>query len=410
MQACDPAAATAAYLAQLSPAAHARATAFTQGDHWIMVWSALVAVAAGWLILRCGLAAKVQAWIERDRRRPVLAVVTVVLAFALAEFVLTLLWAGYARWWRVREYGLTSQAFGGWLAEHAAMTAITAVIFSIAAVVVSAVIRAAPRSWWLWSGAALGVLIVAYEALNPVLIQPLFNTYRPAPPGPLREAVEALAAANGAPADKIYVYDGSRQSNQYGADVAGVFGTARIILSDVMFQRTDLQEARAVVGHELGHNLHGHRLWYAATDTALLIFALFVLQHLYRPTARLMGARQLDGVADPAGYPVIVVMLTVLTLLSLPLRNSIQRIAEADADSFSLSRAREPDGIAKALVKSMRYYAGSPGRLEEIVFYHHPPSAKRIRNAMDWKAAHLSSCAAGGGADYRFRTNTVPAE
>lgn len=32
MQGFDPAAATAAYLAQLPPAAHARATAYTQGD------------------------------------------------------------------------------------------------------------------------------------------------------------------------------------------------------------------------------------------------------------------------------------------------------------------------------------------------------------------------------------------
>ena len=40
----DPAAATAAYLAQVPPEAHAKAVAYTQGGHWLLLWGALVAV------------------------------------------------------------------------------------------------------------------------------------------------------------------------------------------------------------------------------------------------------------------------------------------------------------------------------------------------------------------------------
>ena len=43
-QGFDPVAATAAYLAQLPPEAHAKATDYTQGGHWLLLWSALVAV------------------------------------------------------------------------------------------------------------------------------------------------------------------------------------------------------------------------------------------------------------------------------------------------------------------------------------------------------------------------------
>ena len=55
MKTFDPEAATAAYLATLSPDAHARATAYTQGGHWLILWTAVVGVAAYWLILRSGL-------------------------------------------------------------------------------------------------------------------------------------------------------------------------------------------------------------------------------------------------------------------------------------------------------------------------------------------------------------------
>jgi STE24 endopeptidase len=79
----------------------------------------------------------------------------------------------------------------------------------------------------------------------------------------------------------------------------------------------------------------------------------------------------------------------VLTLLATPVLSTITRTAEADADNFSLQRVGEPDGLAKALVKTIEYRAATPGRLEEILFYDHPSVGWRVRNAMNWKAAHM---------------------
>ena len=39
-QSFDPAAATAAYLAQLPPEAHIKAQHYTQGGHWLLLWGA----------------------------------------------------------------------------------------------------------------------------------------------------------------------------------------------------------------------------------------------------------------------------------------------------------------------------------------------------------------------------------
>ena len=41
-QGFDPVAATNAYLATLSPEAHAKATAYTQGGHWVLLWGTLI--------------------------------------------------------------------------------------------------------------------------------------------------------------------------------------------------------------------------------------------------------------------------------------------------------------------------------------------------------------------------------
>ena len=231
--------------------------------------------------------------------------------------------------------------------------------------------------------------ILAIMVLAPVFILPLFNDYEPAPPGPMREAVVVMAKANGVPHDKIFIYDGSKQSNRYTANVAGLFGTARIAMSDTMFkQGADLAEVRAVVGHEMGHYVRAHALWRALPIAVLAMIGFFLIDRLFPIVARLAGARNVEGIADPAGYPVMAMMFAVLGLLATPVFNSVTRIGESDADTFSLERVNEPDGLAKALVKTIDYRAATPSALEETLFYSHPSVGSRVRKAMEWKARH----------------------
>ena len=388
-QGFDPAAATAAYLATVSPQVHARAQAYTQGGHWILLWSAVVGVAVAWLILRSGVLVRLRSRIEGVGPRPVRAVAAVVAAYMVLEWVLNLPWSLYAEWWRERAYGLTSQTLGGWLGDRAVglLLAIVGVVIVLQAVYL--LVRRAPRTWWLWGGGVVALCIVFALALSPVLVEPLFNTYRPAPPGPVRDAIVQMAKANGVPADKIYIYDGSRQSNRYTANVSGLFGTARIAMSDVMFKKdADLAEVKGVVGHEMGHYVEGHALRYAALFGALALVAFFLIDRLFPLAIRITGARGVTELADPAGYPLVVIMMTVMLLLATPLLTAITRLGEANADTFSLRRVNEPDGMARALVKTIEYRAATPSWLEEVIFYDHPSVGSRVRKAMDWKAAH----------------------
>ena len=385
----DPAAATAAYLAQLPPEAHAKATAYTQGGHWLLLWGFLVSVLVSFLIVRGGVLVGLRRGLERRKPRPVLVSLVVGVVYLLIDGVLSLPWSAYAGWWRQKQYGLTSQAFTGWLGESLISLIITAVLLGLFLVALYALIRKAPRTWWLWAGALTAVFFTAVQVLSPIYIEPIFNHYTPAPAGPVRDQVVAMAKANNIPADKIFVYNGSKQSNAYTANVSGLFGTARVAMSDTMFkQGADLAEVRGVVGHEMGHYAHHHALWIAGVLSLLAVVAFFLIDRLFAPVAALLGADTVKGVADPAGLPVLAVILAIIGLLGTPLSNSLIRIAETDADNYSLTHFNEPDGLSKALVKTIEYRAATPGKLEEILFYDHPAVGRRIRNAMDWKAAH----------------------
>jgi STE24 endopeptidase len=332
---------------------------------------------------------RVREAVERRKPRPWLAVAAVIAVASVAELILGLPWDAYASWWREKGYGLTSQPFAGWLSEHLLSGAISLVLMVILASLIYALIRRAPRTWWLWGGILVGVGFFALNVLQPILIEPLFNSYTPAPPGPVRDEVVAMARQVGVPYDKILIYNGSKQSNRYTANVAGAFGTARVAMSDVMFKKdADLAEVRGVVGHEMGHYVLHHGDWFSIAFGLLALVSMFLVDRLFMPTARLVGASGVSGLSDPAGYPVAAIILAVLGLLSTPIVNSITRIAEAQADQFSLTHFNEPDGLAKALVKTIEYRYDSPSRLEEVIFYDHPAVRSRVMHAMEWKATH----------------------
>jgi STE24 endopeptidase len=384
----DAAAATAAYLAVLTPAQHAKAQAYTQGGHWLLLWGAIVAVLASWLVLRSGVLVRVRDGIEKGSPKPVRVAFAVLIVDAILEFILNLPWSAYADWWRETAYGLTSRSFGGWLGEQLAAGLISAMLFTLLLVGLYTLMRKAPKTWWLWGSGVVALFFVVVMILAPVFIMPLFNKYQPAPPGPVRDEVVAMAKTVGVPSDKIFIYDGSKQSNRYTANVAGLGSTSRIAMSDVMFKKdADIAEVRGVVGHEMGHYVHAHVFIFAALYALLALVGFFIIDRAFAPVARMLGAKDVRGLSDPAGFPILAILLTVLSLVSTPIRVSITRIAEADADTFSLEHFNEPDGLAKALVKTIEYRAATPSKLEEVLFYDHPSVGSRVRKAMDWKAA-----------------------
>lgn len=385
----DPAAATAAYLAQLPPEAHAKATAYTQGGHWLLLWGALIALLAAFLLVRSGVLVRLRRRFEGRRSRPLLVSFWIGGLYIIFDAVLSLPWNIYSDWWRPKQYGLTSQAFGGWLGESVISLVIGALIGGLFFALLYALIRKAPRTWWLWSGGLTAAFIAIGMLLAPLYIEPIFNRYTPAPAGPVRDEVVAMARQVGVPSDKIFIYDGSKQSNAYTANVSGLFGSARVAMSDTMFKKgADIAEVRGVVGHEMGHYARHHSLWIAGVMSLLAILAFFLVDRLFAPACCLLGGDQIKGLSDPAGLPVLSAVLTVLLLLATPLTNSLIRIAESDADHYSLVNFNEPDGLAKALVKTVEYRAATPGRLEEIIFYDHPAVGRRVQRAMEWKAAH----------------------
>ncbi len=380
--ALTPAQGAAGLVDTLGPAALAKAEAYTIGNHWLLFAGVGVSLLVAIIMVRLKLLDRIAARFGEGRR--FLATFTVSAAFLLISTLIALPWTIYTDWHRERSYGLSSQPLGDFLGQLATGEAIGMVLGGLFLTGVYALIRRTGQRWWLWSGGLAAVTVLLALLAGPVLIEPLFNEYKPVPPGEVRTALEQIADDVGIPHDRIFMYDGSRQSDRFTANVSGIGPAARIAISDVALKEASLAEVRAVTGHEAGHYQLGH-VWRSVVLLPLLAMAFFyLLNRLFAPTARLLGSdARLD---EPRGLPVFAVVGSVLGLLVTPLTNTLTRVGETEADQYSLETVNEPDALATALVKTAEYRYPRPSALQEALFYTHPSVEKRALMAMEWKA------------------------
>lgn len=380
----DPQTETARYIDGLGPAALEKAHAYTVGGHWLLLWGLIVTALVTWLIVRSGLLDRLDAKLGEPRRRTRAFVVSA--AYLLLASLLALPFTIYESWWREKSYGLSSQPLGDFLGQQLLQIVVIALIGGLFLLGVYTLIRRTGKRWWLWSGALSAAALAFMMLLSPILIEPMFNKYQPVPPGAVRDAVVEMAGKASIPADKIFMYDGSRQSNNFTANVSGVGGSARVAISDIALKRASLDEVRAVTGHEIGHYVLGH-VWLGVATFALLAMLLFFLiDRTFAPAARAFASSA--AIADPRGVPVLMFLFALFGMLAMPVTNTLARTIENQADAYSLRTENKPDALSSALVKTAAYRYPRPGAVEEAIFYDHPSVERRVRAAMEWKGAH----------------------
>jgi STE24 endopeptidase len=182
------------------------------------------------------------------------------------------------------------------------------------------------------------------------------------------------------------MYNGSRQSNNFTANAGGVGSTARVAISDVALKNASLDEVRAVTGHEIGHYVRKHTWWGLLFFTIGTTILFWLANLLFPRFARAFGSNAV--ISDPRGLPILTFMVSLFGLVTLPVSNTFSRTLESDADHYSLRTENRPDALATALVKTAEYRYPRPNAVEEFIFYDHPSVERRVRDAMNWKAAH----------------------
>ena len=386
----DPAVETARYIDGLGPEALQKAADYTIATHWMLLGGLIVTAIVTWIFVRTGLLERLSAKLQN--RGWALRTFLVCMAFFLLSALISLPWGIYEEWGFEKSYGRTSQPFADFITQDLIGIALSSVIGGLFFLGIYGLIRRTGKKWWLWSGGLAAFAAAGTILLSPVLIEPIFNDYKPVPEGPVRTALLTMADEAGIPHDRVLMFDGSRQSNNFTANVSGVFGSARIAISDVALKQASLDEVKAVTGHEIGHYVLGH-VWRSVFIIVFIaMLGFFLADRLFNRVAALFGSKA--KVEDPEGLPILLLIVSVLGIFAQPLLNGVIRTGESEADAYSLRTVNLPDALAGALVKTAEYRYPRPSALQEAIFYSHPSVEKRVRRAMDWKAEHLKKAGA----------------
>ena len=381
-------AATQAYLDRLPADVVARSNAYFEGGYWLQLWNFLLGLAIAALLLAGQRSARMRDWAQRVGRKAFPRDAIFGALYAIAAWLLSLPLTIYQGYFREHQYAMATQTFGPWFGEQLIGLAVSAVSLALVVAVFYAVLRRVGERWWLWGTLVAVAFLVLLVLVEPVLIDPLFNTYQPVADGPIKQAVLTMAHANGVPADNVYEFDASRQTTRVSANVSGIFGTASVRLNDNLLRRSSLPEIRAVMGHELGHYVMNHVYKMIAAFSLLLLAGFLFTQWAMTKLLARFGSRfGLRGVSDAAGFPLILAVMSVFVFAATPITNTLSRTQEIEADRFGLNLAREPHGNAEVDLKLTEYRKPDPTPLEEFVFFDHPSTRFRIHDAMRWREA-----------------------
>lgn len=367
-----------------------RNEAYAHGGYLLFFVGTFWSIAVLLFIVRSGLGARLQSVAERVTARPGLQVGIYAVLFALIDFATSFPLAYYSGFVREKRYGFLNQGFGGWIGDQGKALLVGAALQAVFLPLLYLVMRRMGRSWWLPGAAIAIVFVVVGQAIFPVFIAPLFNTFEPLGDESLKRDILDLAHAQGIPADDVYQMDASRQSEHTNAYVAGVLGTQRIVLYDTLLKRFAPREIRFVMGHEMGHYVLKH-VW----KTVAFVSVLIVLGFLFvdRVGRRLIAACPHFGIRrfeEPASLPLILLLLSGFLLVSRPVISVYSRAQESAADRFGLDVVRDPEAAASSFLKFGHYDLTElhVHPLIEKMLLTHPSGANRIRLAREWAQAH----------------------
>ena len=297
----------------------------------------------------------------------------VYLGFSALQFSFSVFYYRHAK-----QAGLRHDAWPAFLSDWMKGLAIGWVQVILIGLLVLWLLSAFPRRGWLLGALGIGVLGGLYMIIAPIVIDPLFNRFRPLEDAALRDRLLALADQSGVPAREILVADASRRTRAVNAYFTGLGRTRRIVLHDTLLSKFDPDEIAVVLAHEVGHWKHHDVMKGLAWATLGSVIGLGLLWGFM---ARAVTQHaDLSGIGDPALAIPAYGLVMVLMLLSTAPSNAISRRMETRADLASLEITQDPDTFVRSEVHLARENLSEvapPGWVERI-FYTHPCSARRI--------------------------------
>jgi Zn-dependent protease with chaperone function len=295
---------------------------------------------------------------------------------------ITVLWAvslpfEIAGAWWARRHGISRDSWvsivfslwGGLLGKTVAVVIVLALLLLLA--------RRFAHAWWIPGAAILFALAVLLQFVLPYANR--IGTH-PVRSRSLAAAIDRLEAREHAGDPVVRVQPVHETTTAANAYAIGIGPSRSVFLWDTLLDgRFARREVQFVTGHELAHLARRH-IWKGLAWGALLGIPILAA------TAFATGRR--GGLRNPGTVPLALLTLVVLQLALTPLRNTVSRRYEAEADWIGLGGTRDPAaarGLFVGFVRTDLQDPEPPGWVH-VFLDDHPTPLHRVEQAEAWAA------------------------
>jgi STE24 endopeptidase len=290
-------------------------------------------------------------------------------------------------------YEQSVQGWGSWIWDWTKGEMISVVFGLVAALILFAVIRWKPRSWWVYFWFATIPLVLVLVLIAPWVLDPMFHKFLPLQENHARlvESIGRLTQRAGMPIppERMFLMEASEKTNQINAYVTGIGASKRVVVWDNTIRKMAPDEVLFVVGHEMGHYALGHVVKGIAFALVGIFFGLYVAFRALGWMLNIWGERWgVCGQEDWAALGVLLLIASVVGFLADPIGNGFSRMVEHAADVYGLEvthgivpNSNEAAAHAFQVMGELDLADPNPPRFIRFWLYSHPPLAERLEFA-----------------------------
>jgi Zn-dependent protease with chaperone function len=257
--------------------------------------------------------------------------------------------------------------------NYALMTVIVIVLYWL--------IKRFEKRWWLYAWLLSIPFSMFLMFVQPVLIDPLYNDFYPLQNKELEGKILAIANEADIPAEHVYEVNMSEKTNALNAYVTGIGSNSRIVLWDTTLNRLSEEEILFIMAHEMGHYVMKHIYVGIAGYIFLSLFGLFIIHLLMNLMIKHYGSLlKINSIRELTAFPLLLILLGMLTFASSPLANTVARYQEKSADMYAIEMTNNHEAAISSFQELSK--AGlsevNPPVLVKIFRYTHPTMFERI--------------------------------
>lgn len=289
----------------------------------------------------------------------------------------------YEEYWLQKKFGLLKQNLSSFLIDELKKIFLSVIIGIPLIYLIYQTLKWQGEHWWIMVSIGYLVLSLIAMVIVPVVIMPMFAKYTPVEDNALLETLSNLAKKSNTEIKGIFRWGLNEKTNQANAALTGFGKTRRIIISDTMLDNYTSEEIETVLAHEIGHHVNKDIFRMLTIGTLITSISLYLSHLILKKTSILWG---LQGLSDFANLPLLLIVLTFISLLIMPLINGYSRYREMQADLYSFKITDKPMVLAGALKKlaNQNLSDASPPKIVEFIFYSHPSINNRIKFAEEY--------------------------